>query len=96
MKKGRHRRYEEARRAKRFAEVVVQRCAECGAGPEDDHASWCLAEAELEEAEPVTADLPTAGAPVASGHASVASPGSDLQPASRAAPDPTAQPGSAD
>ena len=48
VKKGRHRRFEEARALKRSAEVTVQRCPECGAGPDDDHASWCLA-AEDEE-----------------------------------------------
>ncbi|PZS20296.1 MAG: hypothetical protein DLM54_05840 [Acidimicrobiales bacterium] len=92
MKKGRHRRYEEARRAKRSTEVVVQRCAECGAGPEEDHASWCLAEEELEEAEPMISGLPTASAPAASGHTSIDFQGPDFQgpefePASRVAPD---------
>ena len=43
MKKGRHRRYEEARALKQTTEVIVEPCAECGADPEDDHASWCLA-----------------------------------------------------
>lgn len=43
MKKGRHRRFEEARALKRTVEVIVEPCAECGAGPDDDHASWCLA-----------------------------------------------------
>ncbi|MGH9074494.1 MAG: hypothetical protein ACRDZQ_10315 [Acidimicrobiales bacterium] len=41
VKKGRHRRFEEARSLKRAAEVTVERCPECGADPEDDHASWC-------------------------------------------------------
>lgn len=50
MKKGRHRRFEEARSLKRATEASVEHCPECGAGPEDDHASWCLAESdELEE-----------------------------------------------
>ncbi len=44
MKKGRHRRFEEARSLKRSISVGAQRCAECGAEPEDVHASWCLAE----------------------------------------------------
>lgn len=44
MKKGRHRRFEEARSLKRSTATVSQRCAECGAEPEDVHASWCLAE----------------------------------------------------
>ena len=48
MKKGRHRRFEEARAFKlRPAEVPPEPCAECGADPEDDHASWCLATEDL-------------------------------------------------
>ena len=43
MKKGRHRRFEEARALKRSPEVTSEPCAECGADPDDDHASWCLA-----------------------------------------------------
>lgn len=50
MKKGRHRRFEEARVLKRMIEEIVEPCAECGADPEDDHASWCRAE-EAEEDE---------------------------------------------
>lgn len=46
VKKGRHRRFEEARSLKRAIEVVAQPCPECGADPEDDHASWCMYEAE--------------------------------------------------
>lgn len=49
MKKGRHRRFEEARALKRNRELVVEPCAECGADPEDEHASWCLAETEADE-----------------------------------------------
>lgn len=61
MKKGRHRRFEEARSLKRAAEVMVQPCPECGADPEDDHASWCLAEEDEEEEGPVTpGDIPLA------------------------------------
>ena len=56
MKKGRHRRFEEARALKRSTEVIEEPCAECGAGPEDEHASWCLAEddehAEGDESDP--------------------------------------------
>lgn len=44
MKKGRHRRFEEARSLKRSTSTVSERCPECGAEPEDVHASWCLAE----------------------------------------------------
>ena len=43
MKKGRHRRFEEARALKRTNELTVEPCAECGAAPEAEHASWCLA-----------------------------------------------------
>jgi len=49
MKKGRHRRFEEARALKRTNEVVVEPCPECGAEPDGDHASWCLATADLED-----------------------------------------------
>jgi hypothetical protein len=62
VKKGRHRRFEEARALKRTTEPtyddVVERaserpCPECGADPGHDHASWCLAEtAEVEVEEP--------------------------------------------
>jgi hypothetical protein len=44
VKKGRHRRFEEARSLKRSATESTDRCAECGAEPDDVHASWCLAE----------------------------------------------------
>ncbi|HVM10740.1 MAG TPA: hypothetical protein VM345_19925 [Acidimicrobiales bacterium] len=49
MKKGRHRRFEEARALKRTTEVVIEPCPECGAMPGADHASWCLAEEDEEE-----------------------------------------------
>ncbi len=50
MKKGRHRRFEEARTLKRSLATASRRCPECGAEPEDEHASWCLVEAdEFEE-----------------------------------------------
>lgn len=51
MKKGRHRRFEEARALKRLTETTEEPCAECGAAPEGDHASWCLAteDDDLEE-----------------------------------------------
>ena len=48
MKKGRHRRFEEARELKRerVVELTGEPCAECGArGPE--HASWCRATEDL-------------------------------------------------
>ena len=43
VKKGRHRRFEEARSLKRSVATANRRCPECGAEPEDKHASWCLA-----------------------------------------------------
>ena len=51
MKKGRHRRFEEARALKRTTEVVIEPCPECGAAPGADHASWCLAEEDEELSE---------------------------------------------
>jgi hypothetical protein len=48
VKKGRHRRFEEARALKRTVEVVVEPCAECGAPPDEEHASWCLATEDLD------------------------------------------------
>jgi hypothetical protein len=44
VKKGRHRRFVEARELKRSSTTVLQPCPECGAEPEDRHAEWCLAE----------------------------------------------------
>ncbi|MHB8682690.1 MAG: hypothetical protein ACYDA2_11435 [Acidimicrobiales bacterium] len=46
MKKGRHRRFEEARSLKRSIATANRRCPECGAEPEDEHASWCMAESD--------------------------------------------------
>ena len=45
MKKGRHRRFEEARAFKlRSTERASHEpCPECGAAPDAEHASWCLA-----------------------------------------------------
>ncbi len=43
MKKGRHRRFEEARSLK-HSTTAPRSCAECGAEPDDVHASWCRAE----------------------------------------------------
>ena len=52
MKKGRHRRFEEARALKRTNEPSVEPCPECDAAPEAEHASWCLAtEDDVEEVE---------------------------------------------
>jgi hypothetical protein len=44
VKKGRHRRFEEARSLKRSTTEVTGQCPECGSEPDDVHASWCLAE----------------------------------------------------
>jgi len=44
VKKGRHRRFEEARSLKRSFGAEAKTCAECGAEPEDVHATWCLAD----------------------------------------------------
>lgn len=46
MKKGRHRRYEEARQAKRAFNFPVEKCVECGGDSKHGHASWCLAGVE--------------------------------------------------
>ena len=44
MKKGRHRRFVEARELKRTTGPRATSCDECGAEPDDVHAEWCLAE----------------------------------------------------
>ena len=44
MKKGRHRRFVQARELKRAVTPGATKCEECGAEPEDVHAEWCLAE----------------------------------------------------
>ncbi len=52
MKKGRHRRFEEARALKQSGDPVFdallerdeEACPECGRLPGHDHASWCLHE----------------------------------------------------
>lgn len=56
MKKGRHRRFEEARALKRsdtgidisdiLGEAPPEPCEECGAQPGAAHASWCMADAD--------------------------------------------------
>ena len=51
VKKGRHRRFEEARALKRSTEPRVEPCPECGAMPDDEHASWCLYEEAEEDGE---------------------------------------------
>lgn len=47
MKKGRHRRFEEARSLKRATDTIAAPCPECRARPGEEHASWC----EFEESE---------------------------------------------
>jgi hypothetical protein len=55
VKKGRHRRFEEARALKQdtrpvdLVELRREPCAECGAAPNAEHASWCMATEELDE-----------------------------------------------
>jgi len=44
VKKGRHRRFVEARELKRTTGPRATSCVECGAEPEDVHAEWCRAE----------------------------------------------------
>jgi hypothetical protein len=44
VKKGRHRRFVEARELKRTTGPRATSCDECGAEPDDVHAEWCLAE----------------------------------------------------
>jgi len=44
VKKGRHRRFVEAREMKRSTGPRATTCVECGAAPEDVHAEWCLVE----------------------------------------------------
>jgi len=58
VKKGRHRRYEEARRAKRGVPVGLLRCEECGGDAVHGHASWCRAEVDEEEWTEVVAEAP--------------------------------------
>ncbi len=46
MKKGRHRRFEEARALKRTSDSIIgtqTACVECGAAADEICASWCLA-----------------------------------------------------
>ena len=64
MKKGRHRRYEEARSLKRTSDDFDQRfeddeepCLECGALPGQDHKGWCvLGDESDEDGEAVASD----------------------------------------
>ncbi len=51
MRKGRHRRFEEARALKRLSDAIItgEPCVECGAGANQPCASWCLARVEEDE-----------------------------------------------
>jgi hypothetical protein len=58
VKKGRHRRFEEARALKRstdldlaniFDSASAEPCPECGSEPGTEHASWCLFEEEEDQ-----------------------------------------------
>ncbi len=59
VKKGRHRRFEEARALKRtndnldalFGPEDAEPCVECGAIPGADHAGWCLVGKEEAESD---------------------------------------------
>jgi hypothetical protein len=57
VKKGRHRRFEEARALKQVSlgerPVSTEPCPECNAAPGADHASWCLytEDADADESE---------------------------------------------
>ena len=66
MKKGRHRRYEEARALKQTNDALddlfadnEDHCIECDALPGQDHKDWCLAEvnSKKEETEDTPNDL---------------------------------------
>ena len=57
MKKGRHRRFEEARALKRTNDNLdaildakdAEPCPECGADPGHDHSSWCMYDNDADE-----------------------------------------------
>lgn len=58
MKKGRHRRFEEARALKRNSDLDItaifdnadtEPCPECGSGPGEEHASWCMFDADEDD-----------------------------------------------
>lgn len=51
MKKGRHRRFEEARALKRLTEVAGEPCDECGAPAGEKCKPWCLARVLPDEPE---------------------------------------------
>jgi hypothetical protein len=49
VKKGRHRRFEEARALKHTREHRAEKCPECQAEPGDEHATWCMYEDEEDD-----------------------------------------------
>lgn len=60
MKKGRHRRFEEARALKRNSDLDItaifepgqdEPCPECGSEPGDEHAIWCMHDADDDESD---------------------------------------------
>ncbi len=60
MKKGRHRRFEEARALKRNSDLDItaifepgqdEPCPECGSEPGDEHAVWCMHDADDDESD---------------------------------------------
>ncbi len=65
MKKGRHRRFEEARALKRSTELIDEPCPECGADPDMEHASWCLAMEDDDDADGDNAGVTGLGHPEA-------------------------------
>jgi hypothetical protein len=60
VKKGRHRRFEEARALKQVSlgdrPVSTEPCPECSAEPGAEHASWCLYTEEEESVEEDTVE----------------------------------------
>jgi hypothetical protein len=70
VKKGRHRRFEEARALKQMSDNFdelfepenTEPCVECGAEPGAEHASWCMVEALAEDEYDERADGEGAGA----------------------------------
>jgi hypothetical protein len=59
VKKGRHRRFVEARELKRSSGPRATTCEECGAAPEDVHADWCRAEED--RFDEILGSIPRAG-----------------------------------
>jgi hypothetical protein len=55
VKKGRHRRFEEARALKRLSDAEVlstDPCPECGIVPPRPHAAWCMWEPDNDDENP--------------------------------------------